>query len=420
MTSFRSNTLCAQPICRNRARSRCGSPLERVRIGAVNKEFTLPHPGSNVPPFNTQDLLDGIRTWVEIESPTTDAVAVNRMMSKVAEDAAAAGATTERIPGRNGYGDHLLVSSPWGGDAPGILVLSHVDTVHDVGTLEGPLPFRVEGDAAFGPGIADMKGGAFLAFAALRHLIRQDQKTKLPIRHLYVSDEEVGSLTSREIIEREARRARYVLVTEPARNGGKVVTARKGVARFDLRITGRAAHSGARHQDGRSAIRELARQILDLEAMTDYATGVTVNVGVIGGGTRANVVPAEAYAEIDARVPNRTIGDTVVARILALKPYDPDTTLQITGGVNRPGYEKSESVAQLFEYAKGLAAEIGFTLEDLASGGGSDGNFTAALAPTLDGLGADGTGAHTHHEQITISSLVPRATLMLRLLETLE
>jgi glutamate carboxypeptidase len=389
-------------------------------VGVVSKDPILPHPGSNVPPFNTQDLLEGIRTWVEIESPTTDAAAVNRMMSKVAEEAAEAGATTERIPGRDGYGDHLLVSSPWGGDAPGILVLSHVDTVHDIGTLGGPLPYRVEGDAAFGPGICDMKGGAFLAFAALRHLIRQGQQTKLPIRHLYVSDEEVGSITSRAIIEREARRARYVLVTEPARDGGKVVTARKGVARFDLRVLGRPAHSGARHQDGRSAIRELARQILDLEAMTDYATGVTVNVGVIGGGTRANVVPAEAHAEIDARVPNPEIGEVIVARILALKPHDPDIVMEVTGGLNRPGYEKSDTIAQLFELASGLAADIGFTLEDVTSGGGSDGNFTAALAPTLDGLGADGTGAHTHQEQIAISSLVPRATLLLRLFETLE
>jgi glutamate carboxypeptidase len=379
----------------------------------------LPHPGSNAPLFDTQELLEGIRSWVEIESPTTDAAAVNRMMDKVAADAEAAGAGTERMPGQAGYGDHLLVSSPWGGDEPGILVLSHVDTVHDIGTLAGPLPYRVEGDAAFGPGIYDMKGGAFLAFAALRRLIREDRQTRLPIRHLYVSDEEVGSLTSRGIIEREARRARYVLVTEPARDGGKVVTARKGVARFTLRVTGRAAHSGTSHQHGRSAIRELARQILDLEAMTDYATGVTVNVGVVHGGTRANVVAAEAFAEIDVRVPNPEIGDAIVARILALTPHDPGTVLEMTGGLNRPGYEKSDAIAQLFEHAKHLAAEVGITLDDVATGGGSDGNFTAALAPTLDGLGVDGKGAHTHHEQLAVSSLVPRATLLLRLFETL-
>jgi glutamate carboxypeptidase len=210
------------------------------------------------------------------------------------------------------------------------------------------------------------------------------------------------------------------LVTEPAREGGKVVTARKGTARFDIKVTGRSAHSGARHQDGRSAIKELARQILDLEAMTDYATGVTVNVGVISGGTRANVVAEHAYAEVDMRVPNPEIGDKAIARVMAIKPHDPDTVVEITGGLNRPGYEKSPAIESLFQHAKQLAAQLGFELDDLMTGGGSDGNFTAHLAPTLDGLGVDGKGGHTHHEQLYISSLVPRATLMLRLMETLS
>ena len=370
-------------------------------------------------PFATQTLLEEIRGWVEIESPTTSAAALNRMMDKVQADAAAAGAQTCRVPGRDGFGDHVMVSSPWGRDEPGILVLSHLDTVHEIGTLAGPLPYRVEGDAAFGPGIYDMKGGAFIAFAALRHLIATGRRTPLPIRHLFVSDEEVGSPTSRAHIEREAKRARHVLVTEPAREGGKVVTARKGTARFDVEIAGRAAHSGARHQDGRSAIKELARQILDLEAMTDYDTGVTVNVGVIHGGTRANVVADHASAEVDMRVPNPRLGEKAIARVLALKPYDKDTVLEITGGLNRPGYEKSRAIARIFEHARTLAAEIGFALEDVATGGGSDGNFTAATVPTLDGLGVDGKGGHTHHEQLYMSSLVPRATLLLRLMETL-
>ncbi len=377
---------------------------------------------SNTPPFVAEDLLREIRAWVEIESPTDDPAAVNRAMDRAAADATAAGAGTQRIPGRDGAGDHLLVSSPWGGEEePGILVLSHLDTVHAVGSLAGPMPFRVEGDIAYGPGIVDMKGGALIALAALRHLIARGGRTPLPIRHLFVSDEETGSHTSREHIEREAKRARYVLVTEPAREGGRIVTARKGTARFDLRVRGRAAHSGARHEDGRSATRELARQILDLEAMTDYGTGVTVNVGRIGGGTRANVVAEEAWAEIDMRVPNQEIGDPAIARVLAVRPYDPDVTLEMTGGLNRPGYEKSDAIAQLFEHARGLAGEIGFELRDLKTGGGSDGNFTAALGvPTLDGLGVDGRAAHTHEEQIFVSSLVPRATLLLRLMETLS
>ncbi len=380
----------------------------------------MPEPASNQPVLDADEILSGIREWVEIESPTTDAAAVNRMADKVQADYAAIGARLERISGRDGFGDHLLASSPWGGDEPGILVLSHLDTVHDIGTLANRLPFRVEGDVAYGPGIYDMKGGAHLAFAAMRHLARQGRQTPLPIRHLCVSEEEVGSPTSRAIIEREARRAKYVLVTEPAREGGRIVTARKGTARFDLHIKGRAAHSGARHEDGRSAIKELARQILDLEAMTDYSTGVTVNVGVVAGGTRANVVAEEARAEIDMRVPNPEIGDAAVARVLALKAYDPDVTLTVTGGLNRPGYEKGEAIEALFQQAKRIAEGIGFDLQDLKTGGGSDGNFTAAIAPTLDGLGVDGKGGHTDYEQLYVSSLVPRARLMLGLFEELS
>ncbi len=375
---------------------------------------------ANTPILDTDELLAGIRTWVEIESPTTDAAAVNRVADRVQQDYAAIGAAIERTPGRDGFGDHLLVTSPWGDPgAPGILVLSHIDTVHAIGNLADLNPFRVEGDVAYGPGIYDMKGGAHIAFAAMRHLVRAGRTTRLPIRHLLVSEEEVGSPTSREIIEREARRAVAVLVTEPAREGGKIVTARKGTARFTMQVKGRAAHSGTRHQDGRNAIKELARQIIDLEAMTDYATGLTVNVGVIEGGTRANVVPAEARAEFDMRVPNPEISEQAIARVMAITPYDPDCTVTITGGLNRPGYEKSPEIAKLFDHAKRLAADIGFELKDLATGGGSDGNFTASIAPTLDGLGVDGKGAHTDFEQLYVSSLVPRAKLLLALYETL-
>lgn len=371
------------------------------------------------PLFKAETLLDGIREWVLIESPTTDPAAVNRMVDRVQAEAAGAGLRATRTPGRDGYGDHLLVEAPWNTDAPGILVLSHLDTVHPMGTLAGKLPYRVEGDSAFGPGIYDMKGGAYLALAALRRLADTGARTALPVRHLFLSDEEVGSPTSRAMIEAEAQRARFVLVTEPAREGGRIVTARKGTARFDLRITGRPAHSGSRHQDGRSAISELARQVLALHGMTDYEAGVTVNVGVVQGGTRANVVAAEASAEIDMRAPDPATGEEMVARILGLRPHDPDVTLEITGGMNRPPYEKDERIAALFERAHGLAAAIGFELQDLKTGGGSDGNFTAALAPTLDGLGVDGKGGHTDHEQLYVSSLVPRATLLLRLMETL-
>ena len=303
-------------------------------------------PETNEPALDSAEILAGIREWVEIESPTTDAASVNRMADKVIADYAAIGAKVQRIPGRDGFGDHVLITSPWGSDdEPGILVLSHIDTVHDLGIIDEKLPFRVEGDIAYGPGIYDMKGGAYLPLAAMRHLVRGGRTTNRPIRHLFVSEEEVGSPTSREHNEREARRAVAVLVTEPAREGGRIVTARKGVARFDIIVRGQLAHSGARHQDGRSAIKELARQILDIEAMTDYSTGLTLNVGVISGGSRANVVADEARAEIDMRVPNPEIAEQAIARFLALKPYDPGCTLEISGGLNRPGYEKGPKIS---------------------------------------------------------------------------
>jgi len=370
--------------------------------------------------FDADTLLEGIRAWVGHESPTDAPDAVSALMARVAADAAALGARTETVPGRDGFGDHLIVRSPWGAAGErGILVLSHLDTVHPMGSL-ARMPFRVEDGSAFGPGIYDMKGGAYLAFAALGALLRERRRTPLPITHLFNSDEEVGSPTSRDLIRALAAEAKYVLVTEPAREGGRVVTARKGTARFDLRIKGRPAHSGSRHQDGRSAIEELARQILVLHGFTDYGRGVTVNVGVVSGGTRANVVAEEARALVDMRVPSPALAEEMVAKVLGLAPIGPDVTVTVTGGLNRPPYEKLPGIAALFEHARRLAAGIGFELEDLRTGGGSDGNFTADLAPTLDGLGVDGKGGHTDHEQLYIGSLVPRATLLRRLMETLE
>ena len=294
-----------------------------------------------------------------------------------------------------------------------------LDTVHPLGTLK-TMPFRVDGDIAYGPGIYDMKGGAYLGFNAFRELVRNGRQTPLPVTFLYVSEEEVGSPISREVIVAAAEKAKYILVTEPAREGGKIVTARKGSARFDITIHGKASHSGVRHQDGRNAIKELARQVLDLEAMTDYDLGLTVNVGVISGGTRANVVPALAHAAVDMRVPTPEVAEEAIAKVMAMKAYDPDIRVEITGGLNRPPYVKGPGIAALFDHAKGLAAEIGFDLQDLTTGGGSDGNLTAHLAPTLDGLGIDGKGGHTNFEQLYISSIAPRAELMLRLLETLK
>ena len=369
--------------------------------------------------FETTPLLDAIRLWVEHESPTDAPDAVSALMAKVSAEAAAAGARCESIPGRDGLGDHLLLRSPWGGDAPGILILSHLDTVHPMGSLTR-MPFRVEGDSAFGPGIYDMKGGARLAFEAFLRFLRAGASTPLPITYLFNSDEEVGSPTSRDLIRSLAQRAKYVLVTEPAREGGRIVTARKGAARFDIHFKGRPAHSGSRHQDGRSAIGEMAQQIIRLHAMTDYERGVTLNVGVASGGTRANVVAEEARIAVDMRLPTPALAEEMVARVRAVTPVDPDVAITVTGGLNRPPYEKTPPIAALFDHAKALAAEIGFTLQDLKTGGGSDGNFCADLAPVLDGLGVDGKGGHTDYEQCYISSLVPRAMLLRRLMETLR
>ena len=377
--------------------------------------------GGNEPRIDADEILDGILEWVRIESPSHDADAVNRMVDHVESSMRPLTSRVERTPGRDGFGDILAVRSEWGGDGPGILVLSHLDTVHPTGTIDDLLQVRREGDRVYGPGIYDMKGGAYLAHYAFRHLVRTGRETPLPVTFLFVPEEEVGSPTSREVIEAAARANRYVLVTEPARDGGRIVTARKGVAIFAMTVTGRPSHAGVRHEDGRSAIREMARQILRLEDMTDYERGVTVNVGVVAGGTGSNVVPAECRADIDMRVPSPEIGEEMCARVLGLEPFDPDVEVEVTGGMNRPPYEKAPGIEALFEHAKGLAAQIGFELGDVKTGGGSDGNFTAALGvPTLDGLGVDGHGAHSHEEHMYHSSLEPRARLMLRLLETLE
>jgi glutamate carboxypeptidase len=370
-------------------------------------------------PFDSLTILAGIQSWVEIESPTEAPEQVNKLASLVAGLYRDLPASVERIAGRDGCGDHLVARSSWGQDAPGILVLSHLDTVHPLGFIER-LPFKVEGDSAFGPGIYDMKGGAYIAHHAFRHLCADGGRSPLGITQLYVSDEEIGSPTSRALIEKEGRKAKYVLVTEPARDGGKIVTGRKGVGRFEVFIKGVPAHSGTRPQDGRSAIRELANVIQTLEAMNDPRRGITVNVGVVKGGTRPNVIAEEAYAEVDARLPTIADAEEIVPKILGIKSRSEGVTVTVTGELNRPPYEKGNAGAALYEHAKILAAELDFDLVDTFTGGGSDGNFTAPYTATLDGLGVDGKGAHTHYEQLYISSIEPRARLLYRLYQTLR
>jgi glutamate carboxypeptidase len=370
-------------------------------------------------PFDPASILEGIRRWVEIETPTEAPEQVNKLADLVTKGYRGLPATVERIAGHSGCGDHLVARSSWGQDAPGILVLSHLDTVHPIGFIER-LPFRIADDSAFGPGIYDMKGGAYLAYHAFRQVCVDGTHPPLGITQLYVSDEEIGSPTSRALIEAEGKKAKYVLVTEPARDGGKIVTGRKGVGRFEVFIKGVPSHAGTRPEDGRSAIRELGNVIQTLEAMNDLKRGITVNVGVVRGGTRPNVVAEEAYAEVDTRVPTLADSEELVAKILGLKSRTEGVTVKVTGELNRPPYEKSNAGAALYEHARTLANEIGFDLVDTSTGGGSDGNFTAPHTATLDGLGVDGQGAHTHYEQMYISSIEPRARLLYRLYQTLR
>jgi glutamate carboxypeptidase len=379
----------------------------------------------NEPKIDADEVLTGIVEWVSIESPSHDAKSVNKVVDHVEGQFRDLGLKLERIPGRDGFGDILECKTPpemSQGDGKGILVLAHLDTVHPIGMIEKDLKIRREGDSIFGPGIYDMKAGGYIAYYALRHLMRQGKKTRLPVTFLFIPEEEVGSPTSRARIEDAARGHKYALVMEPGRDGDRVVTARKGVGRFTLTVKGTASHAGVRHQDGRSAIHEMAKQIMRIEAKTDYARGITCNVGLIQGGTGVNVVPSECKIEVDLRVPSQQLAEEMTHWFLNLEPIGHDVTLTVEGEMNRPPYQKDAGISALFEKAQAIYREIGKELLDVPlTGGGSDGNFTAALGiPTLDGLGADGKGAHAAFEQIYYSSLVPRTYLCTRLLETLD
>ncbi len=366
-------------------------------------------------------LVEGISRWVRCESPTRDAPRVNQVMDLVAGEASEAGIVAERVPGRDGLGDALVLRAGPTSDRPGILILSHLDTVHPVGTAEDGLPVRVEGDRLHGPGVYDMKGGAFLALEAFKR-VAASGSASLPLVFLFTPDEEIGSPTSRALIEAHGRRSSAVLVTEPARDGGRIVTSRKGVGRFGVSVEGRPSHAGARHTEGRSAIREAALQITAIEGMTDYSRGITTTVGLISGGTAENVIPQHCHFSVDLRVETVADGEEYERKLRDLRPIGRDVSVRVTGGMNRPPFERTEGGARLFETAREIAAGIGLDLREAPrSGGGSDGNFTAALGiPTLDGLGIDGGGAHTLGEHALISSMRPRLALMTSLLQQLS
>ncbi|MBV7430711.1 MULTISPECIES: M20 family metallopeptidase [unclassified Acidovorax] len=358
----------------------------------------------------TQTLIDGITAWMQCESPTSSPAGVAAMVADMARYALEGGLQATVTPLGERVGPLLHVTNRAAGDTrPGLLVLGHSDTVHPVGTLSDN-PCRIEGDRFYGPGGYDMKAGIYLAMTALRDLAAAGASA-MPIDFVVVPDEETGSHASRVHIERFAHNARYALVCEPARaNGGRCVTARKGTGMLRLGVKGHAAHAGVAHEKGRSAIREMAHQILALEAMTDYARGVTVSVGTIEGGTATNTVPAQCRCVVDFRLPDLQAADELVHKMQALRPVGADMELDIEVEVNRPPMVKSEAVVALLDRAKASARHAGFALEDAPmTGGGSDANFTSALGvPTLDGLGADGDGAHTLQEHILVSTLEAR------------
>lgn len=370
-------------------------------------------------PFDTETMLQGLRQWVECESPTWDRAAVNRMLDLAAREMALAGATIERIPGRMGFGDCVRARFPHPKQGePGILIAGHLDTVHPVGTLE-KLPWRREGNKCYGPGVYDMKGGNYLALEAIRQLQRAAFTTPLPITFLLTPDEEVGTPSVRDVVEAEAARNKYVLVPEPGRDDNGVVTGRYAIARFNLEATGQPSHAGATLSSGRSAIREMARQIIAIDAMT--GPDCTFSVGVVHGGQWVNCVATTATGEALSMAKRQSDLDRGVERMLALSGTHDDVTFKVTRGVTRPVWEPDAGTMALYEKARGIAEQMGMKLPHGSVGGGSDANFTGAMGiPSLDGLGVRGGGVHTLNEHIEVDSLAERGRLMAGLLATLE
>ena len=372
--------------------------------------------------FNAEEMLAAILDWVRVESPTTHAAGVNRMLDLAAIELRGLGGRIERVPGRDGYGDIVLARFAGVGAAsgPGILVLSHLDTIHPVGTLEGPLPIRRDGDRVYGPGIYDMKGGVKIAINALRILRRLEAGPGLPLTFMLVPDEEVGSPFSRDLIETEAQKHKHVLVTEPCKNG-VVVTGRFAFQRFWVTVHGRPAHAGANNRDGRSAIRAMARAIERIEDMTDFGRGMTFSVGTIEGGTFVNVMPIRCRAQVLTVAPNNEVFEEIGRRMLGLQGEADGVRIEVARGPVRPLWPPHAATMGLYETARGIAASLGFELRHGSFGGGSDGNFTGALGlATLDGLGVDGAGAHTFGEHLLVSSLVPRCRLFAELVAAIS
>ena len=361
-------------------------------------------------------LLRRLEMLVAIESPSSDKAAVDRALSAFGESAAEAGGVLRRHAHRE-YGDSLEVrfGRASAGERP-ILLLGHLDTVWDIGTLRN-MPWRVTDTTVSGPGVLDMKAGVLMALSAIEtlHSLRRRHR---PIIILLHGDEEVGSPASRQITETVAKRCSAVYVLEPGQgDAGAYKTARKAVGMYRLTVHGIASHSGVDFERGHSAVVELARQIAVLTGFTDLGRGITVNPGLIGGGTRSNVVAAEAWAEIDVRLSRSRDLPLLDRKFRSLKAQDARCRLELTGGINRPPMERTAGTVALFRRAKELAAQLRVPLSEASTGGGSDGNFTSALGiPTLDGMGAVGAGAHAAHEHLSREHLAPRTALLAAML----
>jgi glutamate carboxypeptidase len=369
--------------------------------------------------FDPVDILAGLKTWVECESPTFDAAAVNRMMDLASRQLALLGAQLDRVPGRMGFGDCVRArfAHPRG-EEPGVLILGHLDTVHPVGTLHR-FAWHSDGTRCFGPGILDMKGGNYLALEAIRQLQLASWHTRLPMTVLFTSDEEAGSPSTRDLIEAEAARHKYVLVPESGRRDGGVVTGRYPVARFNVTAIGRPSHAGLRLGEGNSAIREIAYQIMVIEAMTSEES--TFSVGVVQGGTWVNCVATTCRAEVLNVSKGQAELDRSSERILALRAANPNVRLIVEPAVTRPLWTTSDRDWALYAQARAVAQQLGFDIPHQYSSGGSDGNFTGALGiATLDGLGPRGDYPHTLEEHLIVESLPERGRLLAGLLAMLS
>ncbi|MBV8113529.1 MAG: M20 family metallopeptidase [Silvibacterium sp.] len=357
-----------------------------------------------------------MRDLVELESPSHDKAAVDRCVGQVERECARIGGRVRRHRQKK-FGDLLEVRFGRGGrGAKPVMLLGHLDTVWEVGTL-AKMPFKVADGRVWGPGTLDMKCGVAMALTAIEYLLEMKTLNN-PLILLLVSDEEIGSPVSRPVTEKLARECEAVYVLEPAQGlAGAYKTARKGVGEYTIHVQGVAAHSGVDFERGHSAIAELARQVGAIQGFTELSRGITVNVGTIEGGTRSNVVAAEARATVDVRIAKAADSARVERKFRRLRAVDRGCVLMVEGGLNRPPMERTRGTVELFRRAATLAKAMGFGLEEAATGGGSDGNFTSAMGiPTLDGMGGVGEGAHAAHESVILKDLAPRTVLLAAML----